>query len=218
MNAPAPPDVRTRILAEATRLFAQRGFEGASIQAVASAVGIRKPSLLYWFPSKDALRDAVLEQLLSHWKDDLPRALAASSSGKDRLHSSLSALMEFFRQDPCRATLLVREMLDRPDAMRDLFRAHLQPWTRLVTDTIRMGQETGRVHADLDPEAWVMQLVTMAVGTIATGPVTAAMLAGAEDATVERQLHELVRIARTSLFNARPAPDSRGHAHPGEEA
>ncbi|HMJ12015.1 MAG TPA: helix-turn-helix domain-containing protein, partial [Polyangiaceae bacterium] len=65
-------DVRAQILGAATRLFAAQGFEGTSLQDVAEEVGIRKPSLLYHFASKDELRQAVLRELLAHWKETLP--------------------------------------------------------------------------------------------------------------------------------------------------
>src|SRR5690606_26630418 len=158
----------------ATRLFAEHGVDGTSVQAVSDAVGIKKPSLLWHFASKEELRQAVLEQLLVHWKDELPRVLFEAQSSVGRLDAVLHALIEYFVGEPQRARLLVREMLDRPDAMRALFARHLQPWTNLLTDYIRMGQEGGRVRPDLDPESFVIQVVTMSVGTVATGDVTAA--------------------------------------------
>jgi AcrR family transcriptional regulator len=50
------------IVDRAAALFARRGFEQTSVQAVADAVGLSKAGLLHHFPSKDALREAVLAQ------------------------------------------------------------------------------------------------------------------------------------------------------------
>lgn len=200
------PDVRSRILVEATRLFAERGYDGTSIQAVAEAVGIRRPSLLYHFPSKAELRDAVLANMLAYWKDALPGILTAATSGGDRLDKSLSTMASFFVDDPNRARLLAREMLDRPDALRALFREHLRPWTGLLTGYIQMGQEAGSVRPDLDPEAWTLHMITAAIGAVAVGPVSNHMLADAP--AVERQLRELVRVAKASLFTPRPSEEA----------
>lgn len=197
--------VRGRILDEATRLFAELGYDGTSVQAIADAVGIRKPSLLYWFPTKEALRNAVLEEMLIHWKEELPRVLTAATTGKDRFASGVNAVLGFFKSRPARARLVVREMLDRPDEVRALLEEHFRPWTRMITDYIRMGQGAGSVQGDVDPEAWVVQVVTMAIGTMAVGDVTGALVARPEDGPPERsqQLDEVVRIARRSLFNVR---------------
>ncbi len=200
MESAVEPDMKTRIVDAATRLFAEHGVDGTSVQAISEAVGIKKPSLLWHFASKEELRQAVLEQLLVHWKDELPRVLMAAQSSVGRLDAVLHALIEYFVGEPRRARLLVREMLDRPDAMRALFRRHLQPWTTLLTDTIRLGQEGGRVRPDLDPESFVIQVVTMAVGTVATGDVTAAMLGATWEDPVQAQLDELMRMARAALF------------------
>lgn len=195
-------DPKQRILAEATRLFAARGFEGVSVQAVAEAVGMRGPSLLYHYRTKDQLRDAVLAELTGRWKDELPRVLLAAQTGSDRFEGTLRAMLDFFLARPDRARLLLREALDRPDAIRALLTEHLQPWTRMVTDYIRAGQAEGRVRAELDPDAYVLQVVTAALGTIAIGDVTGALVPAAP--TLDAHIRELVRAARVALFNPRP--------------
>jgi AcrR family transcriptional regulator len=43
----------------ATRLFAERGFDGTSIEAVLDAAGVSRGSLYHHFPSKEALFEAV---------------------------------------------------------------------------------------------------------------------------------------------------------------
>jgi len=178
-------DVRTRALEAATRLFATAGFDGTSLQAVAEAVGVARPTLVYHFGTKDGLRDAVLDRLLGRWQSELPAILAAATTGKDRF----------------RARLLVREILDRPEVVRARFERHLRPWTPLLVGYVDRGRAEGRVHAQVDAEAWILQLLVAAVGTLSTGTVAAAMFADPPD--VDRQLAELVRIAEASLFRVR---------------
>jgi TetR/AcrR family transcriptional regulator len=188
-------EMRERILTEATHLFARRGYEGTSVQAISEAVGIRKPSLLYHFPSKALLRDAVLESLLSRWGDVVPRVMTAATTGENRFESTLSEVVAFFEADPDRARLLWREMLDRPEALQALLSTHLSPWIGFVSSTIRRGQREGIIYADLDPEAWIFWVITMAVGGF-----SAAGLAGVFEDTSQRRRQELVRMARISLF------------------
>ena len=208
-----PTDVRQRILDQATRLFASRGFDGTSVQAIAEAVGIRKPSLLYHFRSKDALRQGVLDQMLSHWKDELPKVLNAASTGKDRFATGLGAVTSFFVADPNRARLVVREMLDAPESVQRLLDEHFRPWTSMIADYIRTGHEAGSIRRDVDPESWIVQVVTMCIGTIAVGDVTSALVRRGGDGqrpAVHEQMTELVRIARKSLFNTRPVEPQDG--------
>ena len=212
MEAQAPTkDVRERIVDAATRLFADRGFDGVSIQAIADAVGIRKQSLLYHFPSKESLRSEVMDRMLSHWKEELPKILVAAQTGKDRFRGGLGALVGFFTIKPSRARLVVREMLDQPGRVRELLANEFQPWTRMVTDYIRMGQQAGSVREDVDPESWVAQVVTMVIGTAACGDVTGSLVNRPDtgEAPIPReQIDELVRIASRSLFNVRPSATS----------
>ena len=186
-------DVRTRTLRAATRLLAARGFEGTSLQDVADEVGVRKPSLLYHFASKDALRAAVFEQMLGHWNVALPRILRAATSGEDRFAAVLGEMIRFFREDPDRAKLVLREVLDRPREMAKVMRIHMRPWIESVSAYIRKGQETGEVHADVDAAAYVVNVVTFLVSTIAVQQLLAPM-------PDDQVLREVLRMARAALF------------------
>jgi AcrR family transcriptional regulator len=44
-----------RILVAATSAFGARGYDGTSLDDLARDLGIRKQTILYWFPSKEAL-------------------------------------------------------------------------------------------------------------------------------------------------------------------
>lgn len=207
---PIQVDAKHRIIVESIRLFGTKGFDGTSIQEIADAVGIRKPSLLYHFASKDALRDAATESLLVHWENELPGLLTARISGYDRFSSFLTAAVEFFMEDANRARLMVREMLDRPGVLHSLMKEHLSPWTTLLTDYIRMGQESGTIKPDVDPESYIIQVMMMVIGTVAIGGVVAALVHPGGGDSLEANVAELVRICRDALFTAprKPEPTS----------
>ena len=195
-------DIPTRILGEATRLFAARGFDGTSVQSIADAVGIRKPSLLYHFPSKDELRRAVLDSLLAHWNEVLPRLMLAATSGGSRFDSLTSEVIAFFTHDPDRARLLHREMLDRPDEMRVLIGGYLRPWIQILADYIRRGKDEGIIHEGVDPEAYVLHFINLVVSTVSVHDVLG-ILVEVDDGQ-SRLVVELKRMARSSLFKSRP--------------
>jgi AcrR family transcriptional regulator len=190
------PDVRERILAEATRLFAARGFDGTSLQDIADAVGVTKPSLLYHFPSKDDLRQAVLGELLARWNDDLPRLLVAATSAAEQFSAVANETVRFLSQDPNRARVLLREVLDRPDEASRLIETHVRPWVNIIGAYIRKGVEQGRVHADIDPEAYVALCMNLVLANVAMRDSLQAIGPN----VVEAQKRELLRILRTSLF------------------
>ena len=198
-------DVREETLRQATRLFAAKGFDGTSLKDIAEAVGVRKPSLLYHFSSKDELRRAVIDALLARWNAVLPRLLMAAASGEDRFASLMRETVRFFTENPDRARLLLREILDRPRDLGLRLETHVQPWVTVIADYIRKGQTTGEIHADLDPEAYILQVVNLVVSGVATGAgLDRGLLPPDPDADPEdRHARELIRMARVSLFTPR---------------
>ena len=198
---PQPPkadDVRSRILREATRLFAEKGYNGTSIQAISEAVGIKRPTLVYHFGSKERLRGEVVGSLIAHWQAELPRLMAAAKGGGPRLDALLRALFHFFLEDRNRARLILREMLDAPDAVGSHLRAKMQPLTGLLTHAVGAGQDSGVIRRDIDAESYILLMISMSIGTLAIGDRVNALIA--PEPSLEQQLDELVRIAKTSLI------------------
>ncbi|WP_104523833.1 TetR/AcrR family transcriptional regulator [Blastococcus atacamensis] len=63
MARPFRQQIDEGILDRAAALFARQGFAKTSVQDIADAVGLSKAGLLHHFPSKDALREAVVAQV-----------------------------------------------------------------------------------------------------------------------------------------------------------
>ena len=61
---------------------------------------------------------------------------------------------------------------------------------------IRQGQREGIIYADLDPEAWIFWVITMAVGGLSASGFSGIFV----ENSPERRRTELIRLARVSLF------------------
>src|SRR5882672_3367680 len=83
--ADRPRARKEEILDVATRLFAERGYDGASMNDVAERVGMRKASLFYHFATKDALYEAVLNRLIERLATPLAAVYASEGSFVERL-------------------------------------------------------------------------------------------------------------------------------------
>lgn len=193
--------MRDRILQEATRLFAVRGYDGTSLKEIADSVGIRKPSLLYHFPSKEELREAVLDQLLARWSDVLPAILTAAARDR-RFDAVMEEMVSFFRADPNRARLLTREVLDRPEDITRRLAEHVVPWFDVVVRDIERGKEQGYIHPDVDPEAYIFQVINLGVVGLAMSDNLQLVLPRSTGAAEShRRLGaEMMRVARAALF------------------
>lgn len=190
-------DVRMATLSAAMRLFAAHGFEGTALQDIADAVGVTKPAILHHFPSKEHVRQAVLDVILSHWNEALPRLLLAATAGDDRFDAVFGETCRFFAADPDRARMIMREALDRPGEVRKLLRGSVRPWFAAVAGYIRSGKEKGLHYADVDEEAYVVHILLLVLMVTAATPMASAVLESDARGRFER---ELARIAHASLF------------------
>jgi TetR/AcrR family transcriptional regulator len=73
--------MRGRVLEAALVTFGTRGFEATSLDALANEIGVRKQTILYYFPSKDALLEAVVDAALAELIVDLERTGGRAPGG-----------------------------------------------------------------------------------------------------------------------------------------
>lgn len=98
------------ILSAALEVFASYGFRGTTIDQIATEAGLSKPNLLYYFDSKDAIHEQLLEDLLDTWLDPL-RTLDASGDPVDEITSYVIRKLEMARDYPRESRLFANEIL-----------------------------------------------------------------------------------------------------------
>ncbi|MFN3687957.1 HTH-type transcriptional regulator RutR [Salinarimonas sp.] len=99
-----------RILDAALDAFAERGFHGARIDAIAAASGLSKPNLLYYFRTKEELYTAVLRRTLDMWLEPL-RELDESRDPRVALEAYIARKLDYSRAAPAASRLFALEIL-----------------------------------------------------------------------------------------------------------
>lgn len=103
-------DTPDRILAAAESAFGSHGFE-ARLGDIAATAGITRPSLLYHFPTKEALYQAVVAQAFGRMGFALLQGRSTGASFADRLQGLTLAFVTFLEANPAVARLVVRELV-----------------------------------------------------------------------------------------------------------
>ena len=130
------PRTRDRVLREAARLFARRGFHGTTIEDLGAACGISGPALYKHFASKDE----VLAQLLGGISEQLLDGGRVVVAGAGRPGEALGGLIafhaDFASAEPDLIRVQDRDLANLSDEqahrVRSLQRAYVEIWVEVL--------------------------------------------------------------------------------------
>ena len=122
-----------RILGAAESEFARAGYAAARLEDIAARAGIRRPSLLHHFGSKEALYAATVERATTAMGSALTTAMAVPGDLDARLRSVIEGFDAFARQRPTLARLIIREFVaDSGGPGRDVVAERVAPLIDIV--------------------------------------------------------------------------------------
>ena len=98
------------ILAAAERVFAEAGFEGASMSGLAAAAGLPKANLHYYFGTKEALYTALLDSILTLWLSATD-SIRPENDPAEALTAYIRAKMHWSRTRPYASKVFANEVL-----------------------------------------------------------------------------------------------------------
>jgi TetR/AcrR family transcriptional regulator len=187
----------TRILDAAIVAFGTRGYGATSLDDLAREVGLRKQTILYWFPSKEALLDASIDRTASEVTLRLERALAQGGEGFGRVDAIVRAMFRLAARHP---TMLgfVREVgrLGPPASARLL--EALSPLVDRAAGFLADEMDAGRMRRH-DPRLLLLAAYSMVTGL--AGEVEVLRAFGEEPtlASLVRRRNELLGLLRAAL-------------------
>src|ERR1051326_539698 len=90
-----PEQSRAAILHAAVKEFSQEGVAGARTDAIARSAGVNKALLYYYFKDKEALYNAVLDQVFSGLRSAIHEALAQELPPREKLKNYVQAHFDY---------------------------------------------------------------------------------------------------------------------------
>ncbi|WP_433684707.1 TetR/AcrR family transcriptional regulator [Nocardia sp. CA-119907] len=148
-------DRRASIIDAATAVFAESGFQRATMAQIASRIGVTEPVLFQNFGSKPSLYAAVVE----HASGQIATVMRTFAAETDSIAALLAHLLSPGHIDELHApgslgVIFADAMtLTAEPAVEQAVRRHIGELAEVLTEVVIRGQEAGELRADLDPEA-----------------------------------------------------------------
>ena len=140
------------LILAAYHLLAEKGFEGLRLWEVAEQVGINHSTLHHYFPTKEALVQAVVLYITQHLAET---AIPTGGTPPEQLHEHLHKLLHHIQQEPELFVALneIGLRAQRDPAIRTTARLREEEWRMFLVNTLQEGIKQGMWPEDLDSQA-----------------------------------------------------------------
>jgi TetR/AcrR family transcriptional regulator len=160
---------KDRILDAAEDIFSHKGFDGTKVQEIASAAGVNKAMLYYYFKDKDDLLIAVIGRIIKGIGDAIPRYFAGNENTVENIEAFLDFYIEYLAKNRAFVRLMAWEMLSGRH-VQAIARDYIIPMFSLMRQKI-IESVAQQLIRDVSPEHTVFSVVGMNVFYIVASPM-----------------------------------------------
>jgi AcrR family transcriptional regulator len=187
-----------RILDAALASFASRGYEATSLDAVAKELELTKQSILYWFPSKDALLEAVIARSATDLSAALETALARAGEGWDRVEAVVRSVFRLAARQPELLGLLREVGRLGPPAATQMTLA-LEPLVQRASSFLEAEMAAGSMRRS-DPRLLLLAIYSTVIGMITEVEVLRALGEEPTARSLVRRRADVLQLLRSALL------------------
>ena len=190
---------KSTLVEEAIRQFGREGYNGASLDQIATAVGVRKQTLLYYFPTKEALLEACLTAAGERVALEISQALEGKETYWDRAEAVIHAVFGLAEEWP-EFPMFVREAGRLGPEAFERFAGVIEPLRHRAIEFLQAGMDNGDIRKQ-DPAMLLFTLYTGVVGSLTEASVLNVVV-GADKgrASLKRREREVIAFVRAALM------------------
>lgn len=191
-----PEVIRKRILHASLSIFAARGFEGATLQQIASKAKVSQPLMVYHFKSKKGLWQAMIEHTVGEFDRYLEETTSKQATATEQLRDIIEATVRVSREFPEFRRIMVNDAFSKNARLEWMGENFAKRHHNLITQLIAAAQQEGEVIM-IDPSR-----LSFLINEMATHPSRAAeyeYLTGKNPCTDE-EVEDTIDAINTVVF------------------
>jgi len=197
-------DKKDYILDVAERVFAEKGFDGASTRLISGEAGVNMAMLNYYFGSKEGLFLAIIERKISHFQNILQNlGNNENMSAWDKMETYIELYGDKIVSNNCFQKLLYKEMvMDRGNELSEKLRSMLLKNVAEVEKILKEGIKAGDFNEHVD----IPMVIATLYGTknyIINTPLMSSSLLGYDiynDEMIEKKLKPQIKSFMKNLL------------------
>jgi AcrR family transcriptional regulator len=142
---------REELIEIACHVFAEKGFDGATLQDIADQFGVLKGSLFHYIQSKDDLLFEIIDRVYAGAEEAIWSIARADDTAVSRLRRLIIAYVRYVTDHQPAITVWLHDLNSLDPARGQVIRQREEHNRDRLVDLITQAQQEGGVHPDADP-------------------------------------------------------------------